>query len=292
LKKIILYPKLLAKIMSEKRHNEARVWLTMKMIDEPGKARFTFSELVDLFCSNGEYHLFSAKRLKGLLYSGNGLFWNYLPNSNLIYYYSPGRVAEKLECETVGSSQVIVPSDAVFCSIVRFKSFCHQAFLASTKESPISRNKLEEVIGVSDDTLRSYEKVSFEDGKEVRSKHNYVIVYEGYDRESEQHKELIWQYGYCVKIENEGKVYTAVRKANSYLSPIQLVSEGKTERKIINRHLKLFLGQTGTVVNKVFYHYKSKGYGEGDYLQVTSKLWLDFTKKSKLAVANLWMLAA
>lgn len=268
-----------------------RLYVAMKMMDKKGQGSFTEHQLKQFFCANGEHHLFSAKRLKGILYAGNDLFWKYWPEKNTVWLFSPKRVAENLECESVGSHQVIIPHDAVFASIKIFKAFCYQAFLVTTKETPISRNKLESVIGVSDDTMRQYEVVSFDNKTNVRTKSNYILLCRGYDSHSAQYQELTWQYGQCVRIVHNGKVYTATRTANSYLSPIELVNSGKTTRKQINKHLANIWRKTGNAVNKVFYQYVTKGCERGNYLLVTSKFGGNIRKPARLGVSNLWCIA-
>lgn len=229
-----LWPDLALAMLREEVVAPGRVWLLLRLIDEPGRGWVSRAEARQLLTERAsDKRICGWRQLRNLFKQGQPHFWQ--QDSERIWLKSPAKVAKALGLDQLTTRPVALPIAELTQSIGRVRAHFYASFHSGRKGQPIARQTLTDLCAVSRATQRTYEAQTG-----VRAKTNWAI---GPLANKLNEETCAWQHGQATfkfkdrlgKLGEPGRTYMAWQLPNSYQGPHQTLS--KRPQKRLNRHL-------------------------------------------------------
>lgn len=227
---IRLYPTLAMAILKGELVAPARVWLLCKLLDEVGCGWMALTAVRHAFtCPQSEYRLCGKRQLRNLLHAGEGIFWQ--REGERLWLRSVQKVASELAVPRLTGLPIKLPVQTLLGSMQTVRAHFYASFHSGRTESPIARETLTAVSGLSADSQRRYEKVA-----DIQTITNYAIG----KYATQENKEVTYgRYGHAAfaltdqkgKQGTAGKTYMAWQLPNSYRA-IHLTTHKGNQRRI------------------------------------------------------------
>ena len=276
---VLLHPSIAVALLQMENAAVGRLWLLARSLDPAGSGRINMDALREKFTGKGsEYRVCGWRRLRMLLAQGEGLFWE-RDDEGRLWIYGVGHVAAVLGLEKVEGVAVHVNVKDLL-NIQSCRAQFYASWFSGRKTiNPISRAKITELTGVTEEQQRIYERLTKVDVKPC------LAIGEQYSLEGMQEagyqRGAVRGHGAGVTfdfIDHKGKQGKAGERYVAWHLPNQYTGRhkraGKSSRRNINRYLKrnnilekkLALGNVGSgdtddalVVPIFFPHLKAAG---------------------------------
>ncbi len=232
------YPSLGIAAFEQHETSTYRVWLLCRYLDETGTGALDVSMLkVLLTAPDSPLRLFSWKRLKQVLYAGNGRFWHWQQTEQKIWLVGTAKLAQALQAQKLSGTRVQLPIRVVTAGIGEFRAHLYAAWHSGRRsDNPVSREVQRELTYVPERTQRHYGRIA-----KIKTKKNIAI---GRKLTPMALEETAWQHGqaafvytdYAGELGSRNDRYLAWQLPNSYQGPHQQAHSGR-QRKI-NQRLK------------------------------------------------------
>ena len=149
-----------------------RVWLMCRYLDEMGRGAVNVTELkAQLTETESTNRMFSWKRLRQILYAGNGRFWHWNQETNRLWLVGVVKLANTLNVQKLTGQRVQLPIKTVTSGIGQFKAHLYGAWHSGrTSDKPISREVQRQITHIPERTQRLYGRIA-----NVKSTRNFAI---------------------------------------------------------------------------------------------------------------------
>lgn len=250
-KSIIAHPTLLLAMLKQNLEAPGRVYFLLRAIDTDGRGWLEIADIRRLLTTkDSPWRICGWRRLRQLFKQGEGVFWQ-RDSKDRLWLKGAHKIAYALDCERLTGFPIRLPISSLLGGIQAVRGSFYAAFHSGRSSSPISRQTLEELTGVSERTQRSYDRVA-----RVQRQTN-IAIGERYSKETVE--ERTWKQGravfHFIDVRGlQGKPqaeYLAWHLPNSYTGPHERRSRGN--RKRVNRKLADLVnkGIPGTSEEKV-----------------------------------------
>lgn len=220
---IVIYPDIAAKAIKIGIVSELRAWMAFHASCENGHV---FKEdMFNLFTTkkSGSY-VFGRRRMKDILKSGEGLFWDTVRDGTVIRLAGKDTLAKRLGIEQLEFQSVKFETTFLFGTFKLYKAALLDALYASFNR-PISRLVIERLTGVSKTTQQELEALI---GTRVVANYLWVEKEED-DQESawKQGGKLVRRWDRTGRITGQkDSLYYAEKMPNTYYSKQKLAGKG------------------------------------------------------------------
>lgn len=232
------YPSLGTAAFEQGETSAYRVWLLCRYLDETGAGVLDVAALkAQLTATDSPLRLFSWKRLKQVLYAGNGRFWQWQQTEQKIWLAGTTKVAQMLQTQKLSGNRVQIPIRVITAGISEFRAHLYAAWHSGRRsDNPVSRAAQRELTHVPERTQRHYGRIA-----RIKTKKNIAI---GRKLTPTALEETAWQRGQAAFVYTDyagefgvanGR-YLAWQLPNSYQGPHQQAHSGR-QRKT-NRRMK------------------------------------------------------
>lgn len=264
--KTLIHGELAAAVLREGYVGAARIWWLLRGMDGEGKGFFEKDEVKQQLVG----HIGGWRRIRQLLCEGDGLFWRW--DGERIWLRSVAKIAAKLGIVRFSADPIPFPTKQLFGRISQLKANLYAIFHSSRDETPIARETLQDVTGISASCQRNYEQ-----RVGICTKAQYALL-------PEDLTEMAWQHGHAIfaftdhlgKHGKPGQRWTARQLPNCYSTPFNQRTHKRSRRRL-NRKLADLLNQ-GTTGNDwqtyetVYYAKGARKNGNG-YFRGDSTVW-------------------
>lgn len=247
-----VYPSILTAMLKQHLEAAGRIYLLLYHLDPQGRGWLSIDHIRNkLTAKSSPLHVCGWRRLRQILREGDGIFWQRDRQDRLWLRGAP-KIAQKLGLERLQGSRLDLPIKALLGGIQAVRAHFYAAFHSGRrKDTPISRECLQDLTGLPARTQRSYDAIS---GTERR--HN-IAVGPRYNKQTAEKQ--AWQRGRGAFhfIDTQGRQgapngeYVAWHIPNSYQGPHSKRPKGRQKR--INRNLNSLVnkGRRGNVSEPV-----------------------------------------
>ena len=232
------YPSLGIAALSHEDTSAYRVWLMCRYLDDTGVGKLPVASLKAQLTNVGSsLRLFSWKRLKQVLYAGNGRFWHWNQTEQKIWLVGTAKLAQTLQVRKLAGMRVRLPVKTITAGIGEFRAHLYAAWHSGRRsENPISREVQRQLTHVPERTQRHYGRIA-----KIKTEKNIAI---GGNVSTMAQEEAAWQRGQAVfvytdragRFGSENGRYLAWQLPNSYSGPHQQAPFGRQQK--INQRLK------------------------------------------------------
>jgi hypothetical protein len=261
---ILIHGELAAAVLRAGCVATARVWWILRATDRQGIGRFEKQGVkAQLSGQIGGW-----RRVRQLLCEGDGLFWVW--DGEQVWLRSAAKVAAALGIVRIAADPVAFSIQKLFGRIAQVKANLYAIFHSTRDETPIARETLRDLTGISASSQRSYEACAG-----VQSKTQYALL-------AENLEDAAWQHGFAVftftdhlgKHGKAGQRWTARQLPNCYSAPFKQ-HRYKNRRQRLNRKLVDLLkqGTTGNGWQTVEQVYYTNGVRENGYFRGGNGMW-------------------
>ena len=215
-----------------------RVWLMCRYLDDTGRGMVDVAQLKEELTSlDAHLRLFSWKRLRQILYAGNGRFWHWHQENNQLWLVGVAKLAVALNVSKLVGKRVQLPVKTITAGISQFKAHLYAAWHSGRhSENPISRAVQRQLTEIPERTQRRYGRIA-----NIKTTKNFAIGARVSPKKLEQ---AAWQRGNAIFefIDQKGKFgvengrFLAWQLPNQYEGPHQQAQFGR-QRKI-NKQLR------------------------------------------------------
>ncbi len=222
---------------------EMRIWLLARQLDVKGQGSISVEDLKQsLTRKASKLKVCGWRRLRQLLQKGNGLFWQRDDHGRL-WLSGAAKLAASLDIISIKRHAIELPISSLVASMSKVKAHFYTAFhsVRSDNDSfanPISRDRLQQITGVSKRTQARYDRTS------AIEKRQCLAVGETYSAENKQKR--LWQGKSAFKfIDKRGEIgrkganYVAWNLPNQYGGVHKTASKRQIAKKI-NQQLARF----------------------------------------------------
>ena len=240
-----------------------RLWLTLRFLDPQGRGWLPLADVKEALTSqNQPLYLYTWRRLRSIMNSGNKSFWTLDKNKGRIWVYGAAKIATTMNVPRLEGRPVALRLDELR-SLGKFKAALYASWHAGRGRQayPVSRETQAAVMGVPDRTQRHYCQIAG-----IQRQPNYVID-ERQTRDNAQ--EYNYQHGRAMFTIDDVKGkhgppkrrYNARQIASTHTANHQTLPKGRQRR--INHYLRQDLvtkGMQGNSQTMIVKRYYPNGY--------------------------------
>ncbi len=238
---IVVQPSLLVGMLKQELVAIGRIYLLCRHLDSDGRGWLAIPELRAQLTGKGALlRVCGWRRLRQILQSGNGKFWE-RDDHDRLWLYGRTRVAANLGVQHFSGDCVTMSLRALCGTMGDLRAAFYAAFHAGRESRPIARATLRELTGVPERTQRVYDVT-----QQVERVANYTLsaateaseTYFAHGRAAFPFKDKIGKHGQA------GTSYVAIRLPNSYQATCHTRIPKKQTR--LNKKLRQDLVKYGT----------------------------------------------
>jgi len=227
-----LHPSLALAMLGQEQTAPGRLWLLLRYLDVAGSGQVTIEMARQAFTGKDASLRFCGwRQLRNLLRQGEGVFWQ--RDKRTIWLRSLPNVANSLGVDRLQGRPVALPVEVLTAGISTFRAHLYASFHAGSAGTPISRDTLTDLTGLSHNSQRSYE-----DQAKVQATPNFAI---GPQLGLVDAQELHWEKGGAAFILTDhqgrrgpvGQQYHVWQLPNSYSASHALLPKGR--QKALNQ---------------------------------------------------------
>ena len=238
---ITIWPDLAFQCLQHKRTAEARIYYLLRYLDKNGRGWLDLAQIMSsLTDKRSPLFVVGPRQLRNLLSKGEETFWQQDKSNNRIWLRSQNKIARSFGIIRFRHHPVHLTLTNFLAPLGELNAHFYASFHSGrASKSPISRETISALTGISRRSQQRYEKIA-----DVKTTKNYAL---GPSYSDTQREEQSWQRGQAIFTITDyrgiygrkGAKYLAWQLSNSYQGPHSRCSRNK--RKHLNRNFGLVI---------------------------------------------------
>lgn len=255
----------------KKRHTaHFRIWLLAKSDPALNPANWIAYDLL----KEATADLFGQRTLKNRLNEGDNIFWSWDKTNGRVYLKSPKFLAVALGVPRLENSPVYIPVEYLTSDLTDFNAVLYAAWHEGRDKTPISRDTIKALTGISISAQKLYEKHPC-----IKTAVNIQIL-----DDTDDPSTLYFRYGYRI-FRFKGNMVK--RLPNSYITTLCKAPRGN--QKKWNKSISLACSGYGSSMLKRHYIYCQTPTDQSELVYVKTTLFPNVWKHTKFVACGVWV---